>query len=217
MLSETTLAQICRNARIDLGSRIPGTINLDAAGLLVQVLPAHAGSSGLEPGRAYKIVSAAGVAGENTFMRLRTLHGDDVPCWHRAAELKTAAPIEAFRMPHMVSATKGELIMNNAATDRFQKRVTQLAEIGEPWASAIKTAAHEDEPGARAYRLSTMTAAGGAAPQPVLSLSATVEAKAASGADFDALVGAFKSEANCSWAHAVRVVGARFPKLAARR
>jgi hypothetical protein len=215
MLSETTMAQICRNARTDLGGRIPGTINLDAAGLLVQVLPAHAGSSGLEPGRAYKIVAAAGVAGENTFMRLRTLHGDEVPCWHRAAELKTAPHIEAFRMPHMLSAKNGE-IMNNAAAERFQKRVTQLAGSGEPWARAIRTAAHEDELGARAYHVSTTTAAG-VTPERALSLSATVEAKATSGADFDALVGAFQAETNCGWAHAVRVVGARFPKLAARR
>jgi len=42
------------------------------------------------------------------------------------------------------------------------------------------------------------------------SRSATVEARAASGADFDALVGAFQAETNCAWAHAVRTVGARF-------
>lgn len=221
MLSETTMAEICRNARIDAGGRITGTINANASGLRVQVLPAHARSSGLEPGRTYEIASVAGVAGKNTFMRLRTLHGEEVPCWHRAAELKTAPYIEAFRMPHVVSAAKGVNIMNNAAADRFQQRVTQLATNGEPWAKAIKIAGHEDESGARAFRLSAMTAAGmtaaGVTADPVLSLSDTVEARARSGADFDALVGMFQAETNCAWAHAVRVVGARFPGLAQRR
>jgi hypothetical protein len=217
MLSDTTMAEIRRATRIEAGGEIADPICLSGCDLRVQVIPIHAASNGLEPGTTYKISTVAGVEGEDAFMRLRTLDGEEVPRWHRATELTTAPAAAASRMPPMDSVTEGEIKMNNAAADRFQKRVTELAASGERWAKAIEIAAHEDEIGATAYHLSGIGRTGAATDRPVFTLSATVEANAASGADFDALVGTFQAETNCTWAHAVHVVGARFPRLAERR
>jgi hypothetical protein len=210
MLSDATMAEIRRVAQIQAGGRVAGTIN--TRGLQVQVIPVRAASNGLEPGTTYEISTVVGVRGADPFMRLRTLDGEEVPCWHRATELTTAPP-----MPPMNSGAEGEMNMNKTAADRFQKRVNQLAASGKGWAKAIEIAAHEDELGAKAYHLGGFAGTGAATDEPVFTLSATVEATAASGAGFDALVGTFQAETNCAWAHAVRVVGARFPRLAELR
>jgi hypothetical protein len=218
MLNNATTAEIRRAARIQPGGKIAGTINLNACGLRVRFTPSHATSRGLDAGRTFEISEVAGADGEDAFMRLQTLDGQDVPRWHRATELTTVGAVAVSKMPPVESGAEGKINMNNTiAADRFQKRVTQLATSGEPWAKAIKIAGHEDEFGARAFRFSTMTATGGVTADTVLSLSAAVEAKAKSGADFDALVGMFQAETNCGWAQAVRVVAARFPVLAERR
>lgn len=216
MLSDTTMAEIRRAARIEPGSKIAGTINLNACGLQVQFTPAHAASRGLDSATTYAISTVAGTDGEDAFVQLRTLDGEEVPRWHRVTELQTARVTAAPRVAPVGPRTEGEISMNSAA-DRFQQRVNQLAASGEPWPKAIGIAAQEDEIGARAYHLDGIGRTSAATDGPVFTLSAIVEAKAAAGANFDALVGAFQAETNCTWADAVRTVGARFPKLAARR
>jgi hypothetical protein len=231
MLSKATMAEIRRAAteeamtqaateeftRIQTGGRIAGPINLSARRQRVQVMPEHAASSGAEAGTTYEISTVAGVGGDDGFVRLQTLNGRELPRWHRVTELTPAPPPAVPGTPPMYPTEKGRIEMTNAAAERFEDRVKQLAASGKPWDKAIEAAGHEDETGAKAYRLRGIGCAEAVSNTPVLTLSATVEAKAVSGADFNALVETFQSETNCTWAHAARTVGARFPRLAESR
>jgi len=99
MLNNATMVEIRRAARVQPGGKIAGTINLNACGLRVQFTQAHAASRGLDSGTTYEVSAVAGADGEDAFMRLRTLDGQEVPRWHRATELRTAAATAVSSMP----------------------------------------------------------------------------------------------------------------------